>query len=275
MTARLSYSPYGEMTIESGTVATPFCFNGKWGVMTEPNSLLYMQARFYSAVLRRFLNEDPSGFHGGLNLYGYCAGDPANLMDPFGLGAFGSSALGTYFGVNGFSLAYSFTVYGQLKVDTDGGWTSYTYNDSDYSDDGHTSGGFNVFGIIIAPPDGPTNVDANTDAYGTAPIYMSAGGFISVGDYAVYTNLNTGATITVPIMDFAPKSTGFGEGSVATGVALGAIIYDAGYTRSGTALGPVTWGDVPVSVTYYPGTAIHEQSIPKIPINIGLGVKIK
>jgi len=45
-----------------------------------------MQARFYSPVYRRFLNEDPSGFAGGTNMYAFAGGDPVNLMDPFGLG---------------------------------------------------------------------------------------------------------------------------------------------------------------------------------------------
>jgi RHS repeat-associated protein len=92
VTARLSYSPYGERTVESGTVNTPFCFNGKFGVMTEPSGLLYMQARFYSPILKHFLNEDPAGFAGGRNLYAYCSGDPVNAMDPFGLGPVGSAA---------------------------------------------------------------------------------------------------------------------------------------------------------------------------------------
>ncbi len=89
VTARMSYSPYGVPTVESGTVTTPFCFNGKWGVMTEASGLLSMQARYYSPVLQRFLNEDPSGFNGGVNLYAYASGDPIDLMDPFGLGPVG------------------------------------------------------------------------------------------------------------------------------------------------------------------------------------------
>lgn len=94
VTARMSYSPYGERTVESGTVTTPFCFNGQFGVMTENNGLLCMQARYYSPIFRRFLSEDPSGFGGGINLYAYTGGDPVNLMDPFGLGAVGTSFLG-------------------------------------------------------------------------------------------------------------------------------------------------------------------------------------
>jgi RHS repeat-associated protein len=86
VTARISYSPYGERTVESGTVTTPFCFNGQFGVMTESNGLLCMQARYYSPVFRRFLSEDPAGFSGGINLYAYTGGDPVNFMDPFGLG---------------------------------------------------------------------------------------------------------------------------------------------------------------------------------------------
>ncbi len=86
VTARMSYSPYGERTVESGTVNTPFYFNGQYGVMTETTGLLCMQAHFYSPVFRRFLSEDPSGFSGGGNLYAYCGGEPINLMDPFGLG---------------------------------------------------------------------------------------------------------------------------------------------------------------------------------------------
>ena len=91
-----SYSPYGERKIDpavgGGTVDTPFCFNGQWGVMTEATGLLYMQARYYSPILKRFLNEDPAGFAGGRNLYAYCSGDPVNAMDPFGLGAVSSSS---------------------------------------------------------------------------------------------------------------------------------------------------------------------------------------
>ena len=96
VSARLSYSPYGERTIESGAALianTPFCYNGQWGVMTELNGLLCMQARFYSPIFRRFLSEDPSGFSGGINLYAYAMGDPINFLDPFGLGPVSNASL--------------------------------------------------------------------------------------------------------------------------------------------------------------------------------------
>ena len=56
--------------------------------MTDPNGLLFHAgARYYSPFLCRFINPDPSGFAGGLNFYAYASGNPINLLDPFGLGA--------------------------------------------------------------------------------------------------------------------------------------------------------------------------------------------
>lgn len=43
------------------------------------------RARIYSPTLGRFLQPDPIGYDGGLNLYAYVANDPINLTDPLGL----------------------------------------------------------------------------------------------------------------------------------------------------------------------------------------------
>lgn len=88
------------MTYRAGTNDIPFLYNGRYGVMTDPNGLLYMRARYYNPYLSRFINPDPSGFAGGLNFYAYANGDPVSLIDPFGLCAAnqnqGSSWLNTY-----------------------------------------------------------------------------------------------------------------------------------------------------------------------------------
>ncbi len=84
-TDRMEYSAYGTLTYRSGTNDTPFLYNGRYGVMTDPNGLLYMRARYYNPYIGRFINADPSGFGGGINFYAYADANPISLIDPFGL----------------------------------------------------------------------------------------------------------------------------------------------------------------------------------------------
>ena len=68
-----------------------FGYNGRDGVITDANGLLYMRARYYSPELRRFINADivPGEISDStsLNRYAYVNGNPVSFVDPFGLSA--------------------------------------------------------------------------------------------------------------------------------------------------------------------------------------------
>ncbi|SFE97202.1 RHS repeat-associated core domain-containing protein [Paenibacillus algorifonticola] len=94
-----TYGLYGERESHEGTTRQPFCYNGRDGVMTDPNGLYYMRARYYHTGIKRFLNRDV--LRGSIvegqtfNRFGYVNGDPVSFIDPFGLNKNSSCKDGT------------------------------------------------------------------------------------------------------------------------------------------------------------------------------------
>jgi RHS repeat-associated protein len=52
----------------------------------DSTALYYVRNRWYDPEGGRFVNEDPVGFEGGINLYAFGGNDPINESDPSGLG---------------------------------------------------------------------------------------------------------------------------------------------------------------------------------------------
>jgi RHS repeat-associated protein len=76
------------VSYREGDTATPFLYNGAYGVMTDAESgLLNMRARYYHPWIGRFASPDPIGFSGGQNWYAYADGNPVSFADPMGLTA--------------------------------------------------------------------------------------------------------------------------------------------------------------------------------------------
>src|SRR5216683_4740405 len=78
--SKIGYLPYGKGASATG----PFGYTAQ-RIDPETNGLYYYRARHYSPAWGRFMQPDPIGYGGGVNLYAYVNNDPLNATDPLGL----------------------------------------------------------------------------------------------------------------------------------------------------------------------------------------------
>ncbi len=91
ITDTFEYDTYGHLISRTGTDDIIFLYNGRDGVITDDNGLYYMRARYYSPIMRRFINADiVAGQISNavtMNRFAYANGNPVSFVDPFGLSA--------------------------------------------------------------------------------------------------------------------------------------------------------------------------------------------
>ena len=89
ITDTFAYDTYGKQIARTGTNTIIFGYNGRDGVITDDNGLIYMRARYYSPDMKRFINADiVAGKLSNavtLNRFAYANGNPVSFVDPFGL----------------------------------------------------------------------------------------------------------------------------------------------------------------------------------------------
>lgn len=98
---RMRYTAFGEPLSATGGSALPrYGYAGAWGYeggqasnspgyvldVAAEAGLLHVGARYYDPSVGRFLQRDPIGIRGGLNVYGYVNNSPTGLFDPTGHG---------------------------------------------------------------------------------------------------------------------------------------------------------------------------------------------
>ncbi len=87
------YWPDGNIRYMDEKINQPFRYTGAYH--DDEVNLYYLRARYYSPVLRRFLQRDPILFEGGINLYSYTGCDFVNYGDWEGTGGLVAVAVGT------------------------------------------------------------------------------------------------------------------------------------------------------------------------------------
>jgi len=64
------------------TMGNPYTYTGR--EYDTETGLYFYRARYFDPSIGRFISEDPIGFGGGINFYGYVGGNSLNFIDPFG-----------------------------------------------------------------------------------------------------------------------------------------------------------------------------------------------
>lgn len=78
-----AYDSFGNIVSENGTIENSFTYTGR--EFDSESGLYYYRTRYYDPSTGRYIQEDPIGLLGGINLYSYVSNNPVNFIDPFGL----------------------------------------------------------------------------------------------------------------------------------------------------------------------------------------------
>lgn len=99
---RVVYTAFGERVWSDGTVGTRYQYAGAWGYQTMPEfasgfssgfdgspgdevPFVHVGHRWYDPSTGRFVQADPIGIRGGLNVFSYVRNSPLAFIDPRGL----------------------------------------------------------------------------------------------------------------------------------------------------------------------------------------------
>jgi RHS repeat-associated protein len=99
-----AYDAYGNILESPGTLEQPYTYTGR--EFDAEGGQYHYRVRNYDSRLGRFLEEDPIGLRGGINLFGYVRNNPVRYNDPFGLCACPGGVWDQEFGDSQVSIAF-------------------------------------------------------------------------------------------------------------------------------------------------------------------------
>lgn len=85
LVATYEYNAFGEVVRQSGEYAARNPLGWATKYTDRETGLVYFGLRYYSPNLGRFINPDPLGEQGGINLQAFCKNDPVNAWDYLGM----------------------------------------------------------------------------------------------------------------------------------------------------------------------------------------------
>lgn len=77
------YKPFGEATVTVSTITNNLRFPGQY--FDAETGLNYNYFRDYNPVIGKYVEADPIGLKGGINLFTYVGNNPIRFVDIFGL----------------------------------------------------------------------------------------------------------------------------------------------------------------------------------------------
>lgn len=84
LAARYSYDAFGNLLTKAGPLAEENLYRFSSKEYHAASGLVYYGYRFYDPNLQRWLNRDPLGEDGGINLYGFVRNNPLGWVDSWG-----------------------------------------------------------------------------------------------------------------------------------------------------------------------------------------------
>jgi len=77
-----SYDPFGQASLSTEVIDNDLRLPGQY--FDAESGLFYNWFRYYDPAIGKYITSDPIGLGGGLNTYGYVAGNPIRFVDPTG-----------------------------------------------------------------------------------------------------------------------------------------------------------------------------------------------
>ncbi len=96
LAASYRYDPYGNLISSSGTLASANVYRFSSKEIHVNSGLYYYGYRWYAPNLQRWLNRDPMGEEGDINLYAFVFRHPSNWIDDTGFKPLPCSTIGDY-----------------------------------------------------------------------------------------------------------------------------------------------------------------------------------